>query len=205
MGSYKTDSDLSAATGWMGCDRVGRGGLSDQSTTAACILSTMGKRQKCLSATSQSSLPFQIYQDKPMSSLQLASPLVSWGARCAPCGRAPCCWTPALLLVKWRETDPYWVFGCRTSWSTECKQKEDDWIHLSSESRFSGVTCVVALPLVQREDGSGWGKEGKRTGLEERQPRQLKWSVSEIRCHFQREVYTVKSDSSCLAFADQNS
>lgn len=37
---------------------------------------------------------------------------------------------------------------------------------------MSQVTCVVTLPLVQREDGSGRGKEGKSTGLKERQPGQ---------------------------------
>lgn len=42
---------------------------------------------------------------------------------------------------------------------------------LLADLHTRGVTCVVTLPLVQREDGSSWGEEGKRTGLEERQPR----------------------------------
>lgn len=56
------------------------------------------------------------------------------------------------------ERDPYWTFGCWT-WRI---------------NEFASRTCVVTLPLVQGQDGPGWGEEGKRTGLEERQPRKTK-------------------------------
>lgn len=39
--------------GRMGCDKAGQRGLGDQSTTATCILSSMGKMETCLSVVRQ--------------------------------------------------------------------------------------------------------------------------------------------------------
>lgn len=53
-----------------------------------------------------------------------------------------------------------------------------DSLLLKADQLICQVTCVVALPLVQREDGSGRGQEGKSTGLEERQPGQTYTNTS---------------------------
>lgn len=103
-----------------------------------------------------------------------ALPLVSWAARCALCGGALYRLMLEYLLVeKDEEMSNQKPTNHRSlqSFPTESQTDHSDIIYCKVKIDDSPLfTCVVALPFVQWQDGSGWCEKGESTGLKQRKP-----------------------------------